>query len=231
MSEQSSPTYIHTRERLETYFDRTASKTWAALTSDAPVSKIRATVRAGRDEMRAMLLAALPADLSGARVLDAGAGAGQMSFELAARGADVVAVDISPSLLEVAKKRMPPIWADRISFHAGDMLDPAHGRFDYAIAMDSVIHYRANDMARMLGELAPRVWQKIAFTIAPQTPMLSAMHMAGKAFPRADRSPAIIPISETRLRRELAQLTGRELHKIGRVHTGFYISQAMEVRA
>lgn len=231
MSDQSSHSYLDTRARLETYFDKTASQTWAALTSDAPVSKIRATVRAGRDEMRAMLLDALPADLSGARVLDAGAGAGQMSFELAARGAEVVAVDISPSLLEVARKRMPAEFADKISFHAGDMLDPVHGRFDYAIAMDSVIHYRAPDMARMLGELAPRVWQKIAFTIAPQTPMLSAMHVAGKAFPRSDRSPEIIPISENRLRRELSKITERELRKIGRVHTGFYISQAMEVCA
>lgn len=231
MTDHGSQTYLDTRARLETYFDRTASKTWAALTSDAPVSRIRATVRAGRDEMRAMLLASLPDDLSGARVLDAGAGAGQMSFELAARGAAVLAVDISPSLLEVAEQRMPQEFAGQITYHAGDMLDPAHGRFDYAIAMDSMIHYRAPDMARMLGTLAPRVWQKIAFTIAPQTPLLSAMHVAGKAFPRSDRSPAIVPISEARLRREMRSETDRELARIGRVTTGFYISQAMEVRA
>ena len=44
--------YQDRRSRLETYFDRTASKTWEQLTSDAPVSRIRATVRAGRDRMR-----------------------------------------------------------------------------------------------------------------------------------------------------------------------------------
>ena len=48
--------YAETRERLETYFDRTAAKTWEALTSDAPVSKIRQTVREGRDEMRMAML-------------------------------------------------------------------------------------------------------------------------------------------------------------------------------
>ena len=47
-----SDTYSDTRGRLETYFDRTASETWARLTSDAPVSKIRQTVREGRDQMR-----------------------------------------------------------------------------------------------------------------------------------------------------------------------------------
>ncbi len=38
--------------QLETYFDRTAVEAWARLTSDAPVGRIRATVRAGRDQMR-----------------------------------------------------------------------------------------------------------------------------------------------------------------------------------
>ena len=98
--------YDATRDRVEHYFDRTATKGWERLTSDAPVSRIRETVRKGRDRMRAKMLAALPRDLNGVRVLDAGCGAGQMTHELARRGADVVAVDISPSL--VRAKRPPP---------------------------------------------------------------------------------------------------------------------------
>ena len=69
-------TYEATRTQVETYFDRTATRTWERLTSDAPVSRIRETVRLGRDQMRALLMAALPEDLSGARVLDAGCGTG-----------------------------------------------------------------------------------------------------------------------------------------------------------
>ena len=56
-------TYEHRRGQLETYFDRTAAEAWSRLTSDAPVSRIRATVRAGRDRMRAALLGWLPDDL------------------------------------------------------------------------------------------------------------------------------------------------------------------------
>ena len=52
--------YDQTLSRVETYFDKTASKTWEQLTSDAPVSKIRQTVRAGRDRMRHKLLNRLP---------------------------------------------------------------------------------------------------------------------------------------------------------------------------
>ncbi|MEL6125983.1 MAG: magnesium protoporphyrin IX methyltransferase, partial [Pseudomonadota bacterium] len=70
--------YQHKRSQLETYFDRTAAEGWARLTSDAPVSRIRATVRAGREEMQRTLLAHLPGDLSGARVLDAGCGFGPL---------------------------------------------------------------------------------------------------------------------------------------------------------
>ena len=38
-------------------------------------------------------------DLSGRRVLDAGCGTGTLAIELARRGAEVVAIDISPTLV------------------------------------------------------------------------------------------------------------------------------------
>ena len=76
------------RGEIETYFDRTAVQAWARLTSTAPVGRIRATVRAGRDQMRAQLLDWLPADLSGLRLLDAGCGTGSLSllYTVAAQG-------------------------------------------------------------------------------------------------------------------------------------------------
>ncbi len=45
-------TYEARRQQLTDYFDRTAAAAWERLTSDAPVGRIRATVRAGRDTMR-----------------------------------------------------------------------------------------------------------------------------------------------------------------------------------
>ena len=96
----TSATYIARRGELETYFDRTAVEAWKRLTSDAPVSRIRATVRAGRDAMRATLLSWLPEDLRGARLLDAGCGTGALAVEAARRGAEVVAIDLSPTLID-----------------------------------------------------------------------------------------------------------------------------------
>ena len=224
-------TYEATRERLEHYFDRTASQTWERLTSDAPVSRVRQTVREGRDRMRAAMMGRLPADLSGMRVLDAGCGAGPMTEELAARGAEVVAVDISPSLLDVARRRIPVALHDRISFRAGDMLDPAHGEFDYVMAMDSLIHYEVGDIAAALGRLKKRTSRAVVFTIAPRTPFLTAFWAAGKLFPRSDRSPAIIPHADASIAKGLKRLNvPGDLTRIERVSRGFYISQAMELR-
>ncbi|MEO0694220.1 MAG: magnesium protoporphyrin IX methyltransferase, partial [Pseudomonadota bacterium] len=56
----TTASYDATRARVEDYFDRTATRTWERLTSDAPVSRVRQTVRAGRDRMRALMLSRLP---------------------------------------------------------------------------------------------------------------------------------------------------------------------------
>ena len=86
-------TYIERRGELETYFDRTAVDAWRKLTSDAPLGRIRKTVRAGREAMRSVLLGWLPDDMSGMRLLDAGCGTGALALAAAQRGASVVAVD------------------------------------------------------------------------------------------------------------------------------------------
>ncbi len=221
-------TWTERKGRLETYFDRTASDTWARLTSDAPVSRVRATVRAGRDRMRATLLDWMGDDLTGRRVLDAGCGTGALAVEAARRGAQVVAVDIAGSLVSVAAERTPESLRGRIDWRVGDMLDPQAGRFDHVVAMDSLIHYRAADIAQAAARLAALADRSVAFTFCPRTPLLTLMHAAGQMFPRADRSPAIEPVGEARLRRLLdghACPAGRT----ERVTAGFYISQALEI--
>jgi magnesium-protoporphyrin O-methyltransferase len=217
--------YAATRDRVEDYFDKSATKVWERLTSDAPVSRIRQTVREGRDKMRALMLSRLPADLRGVRVLDAGCGAGQMTAELAARGADVVAVDISPALVAIAQARLPEADAHRVTFASGDMTAD-HGHFDYVLAMDSLIYYGTQDITDALHRLGARTDQAVIFTVAPKTAFLMTFWTLGKAFPRADRSPIMVPHAYATLHRA----SGGKLAKVDRVSRGFYISECLEYR-
>ena len=220
--------YELTRDRVEHYFDRTATKVWERLTSDAPVSRIRETVRKGRDQMRETLLSALPNDLNGVRVLDAGCGAGQMTHELALRGADVTAVDISPSLVKIAEDRLPNTLKQHVTFASGDMLSNDLGSFDHVIAMDSLIYYTQADIRNALAKLGERTSGSVVFTVAPRTPLLMGMWYAGKVFPKSDRSPTMIPHGPSRLSKTVSDIG--QLNDLGRVNSGFYISQALEFR-
>jgi magnesium-protoporphyrin O-methyltransferase len=112
------------------------------------------------------------------------------------------------------------------------MLDPTSGAFDHVVAMDSLIHYPAADIVRVLAALAARTSRSIVFTFAPRTPLLGAMHRIGKLFPRSDRSPAIEPVTLKELRRRIAAEPALKAWSAGRtqrVARGFYISEAMEL--
>ncbi len=229
--------YQQRRGQIEDYFDRTAVKAWEQLTSNAPVGRIRATVRAGRDRMRATLLDWLPADLQGARLMDAGCGTGALAVEAARRGAEVVAIDLSPQLVDVARERIAALpdgatLLQRIELRSGDMLDPALGSFDHVVAMDSLIHYSMFDAVRVLESLAWRTHGSMVFTFAPRNPLLVAMRSVGRLFPRADRAPWIEPMAEGELRRLLRQapgLGGWQASRTQRISSGFYTSQALEL--
>ena len=226
-----SASYTTRRSEIEHYFDRTAVAAWERLTSDAPVGRIRATVRAGRDQMRHTLLSWLPADLRGQRVLDAGCGTGALAVEAARRGAEVVAIDLSPTLVNLARDRLPGGLAGSVDLRSGDMLDVALGHFDHVVAMDSIIHYGTDDAVAALSRLAERTSGTINFTFAPSTPLLAAMISLGRLFPRGDRAPWLNPMAESRLASLRARdpvLRHWQTGKTLRVSSGFYKSQALQ---
>lgn len=229
-----SHTYAARRAWLHEYFDRTAAAAWATLTSDSQVSWVRRTVREGRERMRHTLSGFLPDDLTGLRVLDAGCGTGVQAVELARRGASVVAIDLSPTLVGLAETRSAGKFSrGAIEWRSGDMLDPQLGSFDYVVAMDSLIHYRMTDMLDAYAALAARTRVSMAVTFAPWTPLLGAVRGVGRLFPRKDRAPAIEPVAMAPLLRgvardpRLAQWAAQRTH---RVESGFYTSQALELR-
>lgn len=232
--------YVARRGEIEHYFDRTAAKAWEVLTSTAPVGRIRATVRAGRDRMRGTLLSWLPENMEGLRLLDAGCGTGALAAEAMRRGAHVIAIDLSPTLVDLAQKRHiqelhqdPSLGArgGRIDFSAGDMLADSLGSFDHVVCMDSLIHYDTPDIVKAVNRLSARTRGSIIFTFAPHTPWLGLMHSVGRLFPRSDRSPSLQPVLTWDLKWGFGSTLAANGWALGRSHrisSGFYISHAWE---
>jgi magnesium-protoporphyrin O-methyltransferase len=233
----TNPSYQQRRGQIETYFDRTAAEAWKKLTSDGPLGRVRETVRQGRELMRQTLLDWMPQDLSGCRLLDAGCGTGLLSIAAARRGAEVVAVDLSATLVELARERVPPELANdassgSVAFSVGDMLDASRGEFDYIVAMDSLIHYEPEDALALIRGFAAQARRAVIITFAPRTPALALMHAVGQFFPRGDRSPAIVPVAEKRLREMIAADPALKNWRVGRTERiirGFYTSQGLEL--
>ena len=151
----NSAAYETRRGKIEEYFDRTAVKAWEQLTSTAPVGRIRATVRAGRERMRAQLMDWLPQDLHGVRILDAGCGTGRVGAELARRGHVVVGVDSDALMLGEAPAVPGARWV------LGD-LDAVEdvAAYDLVVAAGNVVVFLAEGtgpsvVARLARSLRP----------------------------------------------------------------------------
>ncbi|MEU7847770.1 class I SAM-dependent methyltransferase [Micromonospora parva] len=101
---------------------------------------------------------------AGTRVLDAGTGCGTVAALACARGAVVVAVDAEPSMVELARDRVPA--ADEVRVAALPHLPFAAGSFDAAVA-NFVINHVGDPLAgvvelrrvvRSAGRVAVTVW-------------------------------------------------------------------------
>jgi 2-polyprenyl-3-methyl-5-hydroxy-6-metoxy-1,4-benzoquinol methylase len=99
--------------------------------------------------------------LPGRRVLEVGAGGGSLAVWLAQQGAEVVGIDVSPGILEVARRRaVVSAVADRTVFVNVpiESFDPRAAGLDYdhfdAIIGNNVVHHFDRDLAmRTIGRL------------------------------------------------------------------------------
>lgn len=103
---------------------------------------------------------------AGGPVLDVGCGPGHVTAFLAAAGADVRGLDLSPGMIEVARARVPAA-----TFEVGDLraLPHATGSLAAVVAMYSLVHVPRAGLASAVAELA-RV-------LAPGGLLLAAVHV------------------------------------------------------
>jgi SAM-dependent methyltransferase len=97
---------------------------------------------------------------------DVGCGPGHVTRYLAARHDDVIGVDLSPGMIEVARERAPAL-----EFAVGSMLElpVAEGAWAGAIALYSIIHLTADERALACQEFSRAVrrggWLLVAFHV------------------------------------------------------------------
>ncbi|MEU7803511.1 class I SAM-dependent methyltransferase [Micromonospora arborensis] len=123
---------------------------------------------------------------AGSRLLDAGTGSGTVARLACARDAAVVAVDAEPSMVEMARSRLPS--AAQVRLAALPHLPFPDGRFDAAVANFVINH--VGDPLAAIGELrrVVRPAGRIAVTIWPYPPP-EAQRLWGEVFAAAGVEP------------------------------------------
>ena len=104
------PTQAEHNRRTQDAYDRLAA-VWAATTDDGPFNGLLE---------RPALRSLVPASLAGAAVLDAGCGSGAQAEWLLDQGAEVIGADLSPRMIEEARRRCQ----GRGRFFVADLAEP-----------------------------------------------------------------------------------------------------------
>jgi len=93
----------------------------------------------------------------GTRVLDVGCGVGRWSRLLAAKGAQVTGVDLSPTMIAQAQQRAAAVGlADRCQFRVQDLSSlESDGQFDVVLGVTVLQHILDPELLRQANELGP----------------------------------------------------------------------------
>jgi SAM-dependent methyltransferase len=104
------------------------------------------------------------------RVLDLGTGTGDAAVAMARlwRGAEVLGVDLSPAMVEEARRKLPPDLAGRVRYEVADAarLPYPDGAFDL-VALANMIPF-FDELARLV---RPGGWAAFGFSLGGRTPI------------------------------------------------------------
>jgi ubiquinone/menaquinone biosynthesis C-methylase UbiE len=106
-------------------------------------------------------------------VLDLGTGTGVVAFALADRypEAEVLGIDLSPAMIEEARRKVPPELAGRVNFEVGDAaaLSSSDGAFELVVLSNMIPFF--DELARVV---APGGMLLFSFSRGAETPIYVA---------------------------------------------------------
>ncbi len=178
-----------TGSRVRKYFETSGFSRWTAIYGSGDIPPIWKVIRDGH--MRALETVVSWVGSSKARTaLDAGCGTGNLAIELAHRGFEVDAFDVSAPMIHFAKY----INAGRTKgvaprFLVGDIAALAgEGRsYDVVCCLDVLFHYPYDEVSDMLRRLAALAEHKIVGSFALRTPMNDFWMNVGQRFHAKNR--------------------------------------------
>ena len=205
------------------YFNTTGFERWQRIYGEAQVNRVQLAIRRGHQRTLDEILARLD-KVQGRSICDAGCGVGSLSIPLAQRGAKVLGTDISAQMVQEAQRR----WTGTgdLTFEVRD-LEELTGKYEIVICVDVLIHYPLPEALRMLTHLSQLAEERLIFTFAPKTVLLSLLKGVGQFFPGASKATRAYQHPEAQLRALLTQLGWRVVGRVA-IDEQFYFARLLD---
>lgn len=209
------------------YFNSVGFERWRRIYGTDEVNFVQKDIRQGHARTVDAVLKWL-ADVEGKTICDAGCGVGSLSLPLAQRGAKLESSDISEQMVNEAIRRRDQLeLGDNPHFSVSD-LESLSGSYDIVVCLDVMIHYPEADAQRMLKTLAGLAQEKLIFSFAPKTPLLSLLKKVGEFFPGPSKTTRAYQHREKMLVQTLGSL-GWQVSRRETIKSRFYFAWILEV--
>lgn len=223
---------IDDKKEVTEYFNNVGFDRWNRIYSeDGEVNKVQLDIRQGHAQTVDKILKWIDADADamGKTFCDAGCGVGSLTIPLLARGAIVMASDISNAMVAEAEKRCRQVVPENlrnVSFSAQD-LESITGSYDTVCCIDVMIHYPTERAAEMIASLASCSERRLIVSFAPKTFMLGLLKKVGEFFPGPSKATRAYLHEEKDIRAAI-EACGMTVNRKDSTGTRFYFSTILE---
>ena len=224
-------TTVNDKAIVKDYFNAVGFDRWRRIYGETEeVNKVQKDIRLGHQQTIDTVMEWLQADgnLAQISVCDAGCGVGSLSIPLAKAGAKVCASDISEKMVTEAEQKAKLALGntDNVSFAVQD-LESLNGKYHTVICLDVLIHYPAEDAAKMISHLASLADSRLILSFAPKTLFLVILKKIGEFFPGPSKTTRAYQHKEAEIIRILID-NGFHIERKGTTSTSFYFSDILE---
>jgi SAM-dependent methyltransferase len=177
--------------RTDPYFAVLTDPKYHGALSEADRAEFFRTGERHVSEMLSIIRSRLHPDFAPGSALDFGCGVGRLLIPLAARCRDVTGVDVSPAMLDEARRNCAAAGASQVRFIPGDdTLSAVRGKFDFVHTYIVLQHIPVARGERLVRELASRlapdgVGAFHATYMQPTSPLRRALYWARTRVPGA----------------------------------------------